>query len=136
MRSWRRRPILLAEDDAATRDGLAELLTGLGYGVIPARNGQEGMDLLVGGLNPSLLIVDIGMPHLGGTELLKYVASDPVLRLVPVLIVTGSPERVGRAVADVVLTKPIDLVALVGHVRRLTSRARSKSRQATTGVDE
>lgn len=136
MRSWRRGPILLAEDDAATRDGLLELLTDLGYRVLPARDGQEGMDFLTGGLTPSLLIVDIGMPHLGGAELLKYVASDPVLRLVPVLIVTGSPERVGRAVADVVLTKPIDLVTLVGHVRRLTSRAPSKSGQASTGVDE
>ena len=135
MRSWRRRPILLAEDDEATRDGLLELLTGLGYGVVPVANGQEGMDLLVGGLNPSLLIVDIGMPQLGGVELLKYVASDPVLRLVPVLIVTGSPERVGRAIADVVLTKPIDLVALIGHVRRLTS-ARRKSGHASTSVDE
>lgn len=136
MRSWRRRPILLAEDDAATRDGLVELLTGLGYNVIAAQNGQEGMDLLVGGLNPCLLIVDIGMPHLGGAELLKYVASDPVLRLVPVLIVTGSPERVGRAVADVILTKPIDLVTLVGHVRRLTAPTRSKAGEVNPSVDK
>lgn len=122
MRIRRRRPILLAEDDAATREGLVEVLEGLGYEVRSVENGQQAMDLLVGGLDPALLIVDLGMPHLGGAELLKYASSDPVLRFVPVLIVTGSPERIGRAVADVVLTKPIDLVALVGHVRRLTSR--------------
>lgn len=127
----RRSPILVVDDDRATRDGLAEFLTQLGYAALACEDGQSAMDLLVGGLEPSLLIVDLAMPHLRGDELLKYMHSDPELRLVPVLVVTGAPEQMGHAVADVVLTKPLDLVALLAQVRRLTAGTRKGRGQLT-----
>ena len=120
----RRGPIVIADDDAATLEGLTEFLAELGFSVVPVRDGQAAMNLIVGGLVPSLLIVDLAMPHLRGDELLKYLQSDPELRFVPVLVVTGAPEQIGHAVADAILPKPIDLVALLSHVRRLTSAGR------------
>jgi CheY-like chemotaxis protein len=120
----RRGPILIADDDAVTLDGLIEFLTEFGYRVTAARNGQEAMNLLTGGLVPSLFIVDLAMPHLGGDELLKYVQSDPELRFVPVLVVTGAPEKIGRTVADAVLEKPVNLAVLLSQVQRLTSARR------------
>jgi len=125
--SKRRGPILIAEDDAATLDGLMEFLTEFGYRVVPARDGQEAMNFLLRGITPILLIVDIGMPHLAGDELLKYVQTDPVLRFVPVLVVTGTPERIGRAVADAIIAKPVNLVSFLAHVRRLTAAPRRHS---------
>jgi len=118
----RHRPILLADDDVSALDGLREFLTQFGYDVLAVGDGQEAMNLLVAGTVPSLLIVDLVMPHLAGSELLKYVQSDPELRQVPVLVVTGSPELLGHAVADAILAKPIDLIALLAHVRRLIAR--------------
>ena len=115
-------PILIADDDADTLDGLMEFLTGAGFRVVLARDGQAAMDLLVSGLVPMLLMVDIAMPHVAGNELLRYVQADPVLRHVPVLIVTGAPERAGRIVADAIVTKPVDLDRLLAQVRRLTRR--------------
>ena len=126
-----RAPILVVDDDSATREGLAEFLTELGYSVLAREDGQGAMNLLVGGLEPALLIVDLGMPHLRGDELLKYMQADPELRLVPVLVVTGSPEQMGRAVADAVLTKPIDLVTLLAQVQRLMAKTRQTRRQPT-----
>ena len=123
-----RRPILIADDDAVTLDGLTEFLAEFGYRIAAARNGQEAMNLLTGGLIPSLFIVDLAMPQLGGDELLKYVQSDPELRFVPVLVVTGAPERVGRTVADAVLEKPVNLAVLLSQVQRLTA-ARSRQRR-------
>lgn len=125
MRLRRRSPILIADDDVATLDGLTEFLTELGYQVVAARDGQQAMNLLVEGLEPSLLIVDLAMPNLGGDEVLKYVQSDPQLRLVPVIVVTAVPERMGRTVADAVVAKPVDVAALLAHVRRLTDRRRA-----------
>jgi CheY-like chemotaxis protein len=119
----RRGPILIADDDPATLDGLTEFLTEFGYRIVPARDGQEAMDVLLSGVVPSLLIVDLAMPHLAGDELLRYVQADPVLRLVPVLVVTGTPERVGRTVADAIIAKPINLSSFLAHVRRLTASA-------------
>jgi CheY-like chemotaxis protein len=124
VRSLRLGPILVADDDAATLDGLTEFLTECGYRIAPARNGQEAMNLLIDGLSPSLFIVDLAMPQLGGVELLKYVQSDPDLRLRPVIVMTGSRERMGRTATDAVLEKPINLAVLLSHVRRLTSRHR------------
>ena len=120
----RRGPILIADDDAVTLDGLTEFLAEFGYRIAPARNGQEALNLLTGGLVPSLFIVDLAMPQLGGDELLKYVQSDPELRFVPVLVVTGAPERVGRTVADAVLEKPVNLALLLSQVQRLTAPRR------------
>ena len=127
----RRAPILIADDDAVTLDGLTEFLVQFGYRVVSARNGQEAMNLLTGGLIPSLLIVDLAMPQLGGDELLKYAQTDPELRFVPVLVVTGAPERVGRTVADAVLEKPVNLAVLLSQVQRLTSpRRRDRGRSS------
>lgn len=127
----RRSPILVVDDDRATREGLAEFLTQLGYSALACEDGQHAMDLLVGGLEPSLLIVDLAMPHLRGDELLKYMHSDPELRLVPVLVVTGAPEQMGHAVADAVLTKPVDLVTLLAQVRRVMGDTPERRRQPT-----
>lgn len=125
MRRRQSRPILIADDDEPTREGLAEFLAAFGYPVELSRDGQHAMDLLVGGLQPALMIVDIAMPHVAGDELLKYVQSDPELRLVPIVIVTGTPEHIGRAAVDAVLPKPVDLNALLALVRRLMSSERS-----------
>lgn len=103
---------------------MTEFLSEFGYRVAPARNGQEAMNLLTGGLVPSLFIVDLAMPQLGGDELLKYVQSDPELRFVPVLIVTGAPDKAARTIADVVLEKPVNLALLLAQVQRLTSPRR------------
>jgi len=124
---WKRRdPILIADDDPATVEGLRELLNEFGYKVVTAPDGQVAMNLLVGGLLPALLIVDIGMPNVAGDELLKYVQEDPYLRHIPVIVITGAPERVGRAVADAVIEKPVNVIVLMAHVNRLTSRGHGK----------
>jgi len=127
--AFRRGPILIADDDSVTLDGLTEFLAEFGYQIVAARNGQEAMNQLTGGLVPSLFIVDLAMPHLGGDELLKYVQSDPDLRVVPVLVVTGAPEKIGRTVADAVLEKPVNLAQLLTQVQRLTS-PRPRDRKA------
>jgi CheY-like chemotaxis protein len=122
--STRSGPILIAEDDAATLAGLTEFLTDAGYDVLSARDGQEAMDVLLSGTTPILSILDISMPHLAGNELLRYLQTDPVLRFVPVLVVTGAPERVGRAIADAIILKPLNLPSLLDQVRRLTAGPR------------
>jgi two-component system, sensor histidine kinase and response regulator len=125
----RRGPILVADDDEATREGLREFLSQAGYRVVAVRDGQEAMNLLVDGLQPSLLILDVSMPSLRGDELLKYVQSDSELRFVPVLIVTGAPEQCARTVADHILSKPLNLITLLAHIRRLIETSGDRRRK-------
>jgi len=131
---FRRGPILIADDDRATREGLAEFLVQFGYEVASAQNGQEAMDRLLEGLKPSMLIVDLTMPQVGGEDLSRYLQSDPELRHLPVVVVTGSPELLGRTAADAVLEKPVNLIALLTLVKRLTSghRETPPTRQSPT----
>jgi CheY-like chemotaxis protein len=131
--AFSRGPILIADDDRATREGLAEFLVEFGYEVTAAKNGQEAMDRLLEGLKPSMVIVDLTMPHVGGEDLSRYLQSDPELRHLPVVVVTGSPELIGRTAADAVLEKPVNLIALLTLVKRLTSgRATPPTRQSPT----
>ena len=74
------------------------------------------------------------MPQVGGEDLTRYLQSDPELRHLPVVVVTGSPERLGRTAADAVLEKPVNLIALLNLVKRLTSghRETPPNRQSPT----
>ena len=118
---FKRGPILIADDDRATREGLAEFLGEFGYDVAFARSGQEAMDRLLGGLKPSMVILDLAMPQVSGEDLSRYLQSDPDLRHLPVVVVTGSPELIGKTAADAVLEKPVNLIALLSLVKRLTT---------------
>lgn len=74
--------VFLADDHAIIRDGLRALLNGDEFTVIgEASNGPETLEK-VQQLNPSLLIIDIGLPGLSGSEVTrKLCASMPFLRI-------------------------------------------------------
>ncbi len=111
--------ILVVEDNRAAQDGLYTLLLEAGYSVLTADNGQQALDLLERGIRPRLLIVDLSMPKVTGRDLLKYMQSDPALRLTRVIVTTAmNPEDV-HVVADVVLYKPIDVSLLLSTVAEL-----------------
>jgi CheY-like chemotaxis protein len=111
--------VLVVEDNRAAQEGLYTLLFREGYSVLTADNGQQALDLLERGIRPRLLIVDLAMPKVTGRDLLKYMQSDPTLRLTRVIVTTAmNPEDV-HVVADVVLYKPIDIPLLLSTVAEL-----------------
>ena len=111
--------ILVVEDDRDARETLYILLSREGYSVLTADNGQQGLDLLVHGIQPRLLIVDLLLPKVPGWDILKHAASDPSLRHMPVIVVTAlSPDEVSVS-ADAVFHKPVDYPTLLTTVRRL-----------------
>ena len=110
--------ILVVEDNREAQAGLYELLQDA-YSVRTADDGQQALDLLERGFQPRLLIVDLSMPKVSGWDLLKYMQSDPALRLTRIIVVTAmNPEDV-HVVADVVLYKPIDVPLLLSTVAGL-----------------
>src|SRR5438445_1912236 len=97
--------ILVVEDNRDAQQGLYALPFREGYSVLTADNGQQALDLLERGIRPRLLILDLAMPKVTGSDLLKHMQSDPVLRLMRVIVITAmNPEDV-HVVADVVLYK-------------------------------
>lgn len=122
--------VLIVEDDAVFRRGLAHLLSATGCEVAQTGDGNDALDLISRVL-PDLVICDFRLPGMDGLGILKFLrqrAPD-----VPFLLVTayGSREMFERAEAAgaVVLEKPIELGALKKQCEQMLRR--SKSRAAT-----
>jgi CheY-like chemotaxis protein len=80
--------ILVADDDNGVRDLWTVVLTRAGYRVLAARNGREALEL-IRAVVPDLIILDLHMPEMDGPTFLKALEGAPVLRSMPVLIVSG-----------------------------------------------
>lgn len=116
----KRADVLLVDDDQLVLRALERVLVAGGYTVYKARDGQDALREVMSG-RYDLLVSDIQMPSMTGTELLAVLrsyGSD-----VPVILMTGSPsiETAREAVefgAVQYLTKPIDCAVLLRAVAR------------------
>ena len=73
--------------------------------------------------SPDLLLLDLNLPDLPGTEVLRQVRADPVLHDLPVIIVSADavPEHIDRllaAGAQAYITKPFEVRAFLATVER------------------
>ena len=119
-----RRRLLVVEDDPDTRGAISALLTGAGYDVVGAADAEEAVDLITRGLRPRLIVVDLRLPGVSGTDLLHYIQSDHELRVIPRIIVTALRREEVTATADAIFHKPCDLNAVLEAVRRLAPAGR------------
>jgi putative two-component system response regulator len=115
--------ILVVDDLDANVRLLKRLLTHDGHRVVTASDGQEAL-AIVGRQPPDLIIMDVMMPALDGFETCRRLKSDPVTRLVPVVLVTAlqdSRDRIrGLEVgADDFLRKPVNGSELSARVQSL-----------------
>ena len=83
--------ILVVDDDPEVRQSMSFFLDAKGYSVVEAENGQEALEVLKRIRRfPCLVVLDLFMPVLNGREFLKRLAQDPVLRDIPVIVVSGN----------------------------------------------
>jgi CheY-like chemotaxis protein len=81
--------ILVIEDDKDQRQILQMLFTGRGYDLSFATQGQEALDLLKNQqCKPDLIVCDLMMPIMDGSEFTKIIKSDPDFKQIPLLILT------------------------------------------------
>ncbi len=129
--------ILVVDDEASARNGLAKLLSQEGYTVETAADGREALEIVMEKA-PDIVITDLKMPVMDGMELLeKSKAHNPTI---PVIVATAFGElatavKAVRAGAADYLTKPIDFDTMLLAVERtmerheLTSEAENLRRQ-------
>ena len=109
--------ILVVDDEPDSLMTLSMALKSLGYVVLGALNGQEGLKLFKEE-KPALVILDIVMPLMDGWEVLKRIKAGFKSKRVPVILITGkteeeSKEKGYRYKADFYVTKPYDLKHII-----------------------
>ena len=106
-----RERVLVAEDDAAQRLGLQQLLKSWGYAVEVASDGRQALEKIAAD-RPAIVLTDMVMPGLGGMDLLKALKSQDDTDITVVLLTAqGSVETAVEAIkqgAYDYLTKPVD----------------------------
>ncbi len=108
--------VLLVEDDEDIRETLCEFLTGQGFEVETAENGQLGLHCLEKH-KPGLVLLDLMMPVMNGWEFLeKKKTEPPAISKVPVLVISAVPGQPYVPGALATLKKPIDLRRLMDFV--------------------
>jgi chemosensory pili system protein ChpA (sensor histidine kinase/response regulator) len=118
--------ILVVDDDDDIRDVVTLILQGHGYQAIGAFDGHDALEQLRHrDVAPSLILLDLMMPRLNGVDFAAEVRARPLLRDVPIVILSGdSRSRETAASLSVAgcLPKPVDLKDLLATVRRLVSQ--------------
>ncbi|HEC04140.1 MAG TPA: response regulator [Phycisphaerales bacterium] len=88
------KPILLVEDDSVDIMTVKRAIRDLEIPgeLVPASDGEEALAYLRedGNMKPRLILLDLNMPKMNGTEFLKIVKADDVLRKIPVIVLTTS----------------------------------------------
>lgn len=115
--------IVLIEDDVEIRRLAATALAEQGHDVESADRALEGLELAVRG-DPDLVLLDLGLPDVDGTELLKMIRA---VSQVPVIVITarGADETVVATLdsgADDYLVKPFSMAQLEARVRAVLRR--------------
>jgi DNA-binding response OmpR family regulator len=96
-----KKKILVVEDEAPLRNALREMLEHEGFLVLDGKNGQEGLDLALKE-KPEVILLDLVMPVMDGTTMLKLLREDiPYGKDVPVIVLSNVgifDERVTKGV--------------------------------------
>jgi two-component system nitrogen regulation response regulator NtrX len=112
--------ILIIDDEPELCKMIAEFLFDAGYSASYALNGPDGLAMIKRDL-PSLILLDIGMPGMDGTEAMRLIHDQ--FPAIPVVVLTGhrDTETVKKMIelgASEYLTKPINLETLLNQFVR------------------
>ena len=116
----KRKVILIIEDDIDVLSMIVKHVKHMGFDVVTAADGMEGMKQLESG-GFDLVITDIVMPYISGVGVVS--AMKQKYPHIPVIAITGygkEPEAAAmEKEADLVLAKPVKMSVLIEHIKRL-----------------
>lgn len=118
--------ILVVDDEPDVLELVEYNLSGAGYSVITAADGAEAM-AKIRTHQPDLVILDVMMPEMDGTEVCKVLRRDPATADIPIILLTARAGEIDRVLgfelgADDYVTKPFSPRELVLRVKSLLRR--------------
>ena len=124
----RRLRLLVVDEGPAALSAIGKRLSHIGYDVTLAENGFSGLSILLG-QQFDLILVDMGMQMMSGTETIRKMLASGLLAGAPVMAISGTSsqstvvEALGAG-ADDHIVKPFDFDTLDARMRHSISRAR------------
>jgi DNA-binding response OmpR family regulator len=106
--------ILIIDDDSHINDMLSEALQTEGYTVSRAYSGTEAA-MLLSGLRPDLILLDLMLPGLSGEELLPTIKDIPVIVISAKCDISDKVEMLTMGASDYI-TKPFDIRELLARI--------------------
>ena len=118
-----RKTVLVVDDVAENRAVAIDMLRPLGFTIVEAVNGYEGLEK-ARVLQPDLILMDIVMPEMGGLEAMRRLRQGPASKEVPVIAISASASGDNQASslaagANAFLPKPVDLEQLLTQIGAL-----------------
>ncbi len=120
---WKRdmkKKILIVEDDIKNQKLFKDVLEKVGYKIIIAVDGEQGVQLALKE-KPGLILMDIQMPVKDGLEATREIKDNPLTNKIPVVALTalamrGDEDRIRVAGCDDYISKPVQIRALLDKV--------------------
>lgn len=122
------RPVLIIEDDPDISESLKYNLEREGLSTIVASTGEQGLTDALNERNPPILIMlDLMLPGMSGTELCRRFRREPLTRRTPIIMLTAKSSESERVAgldlgADDYITKPFSVRELLARVRAVLRR--------------
>ena len=123
------RPVLIVEDDPDIAEGLKYNLEREGLETRVALTGEQGLQAALDQKNPpALVILDLMLPGMSGTDLCRRLRREPQTRRTPIIMLTARTSEADRVAgldlgADDYISKPFSVRELLARVRAVLRRA-------------
>jgi DNA-binding response OmpR family regulator len=123
------KPILIIEDDPDIAEGLRYNLEREGLVARVAETGERGLSIALDPKNPpSLILLDLMLPGMSGSELCRRLRREPATRRTPIIMLTARGSETERVAgleigADDYITKPFSVREVMARVRAVLRRA-------------
>ncbi len=120
--------VLIADDDVDLLSTLTDLLEHEGFQVVTASEGVRVLEL-ANKHNPDLILLDLRMPAGGGMAVLESLRTRTTTQKIPVIIVTGMPEKnleiqAREGGAQDFVHKPYESKELISKIKNLLSKTK------------
>lgn len=117
--------VLIVDDSAVERQILKDIVNKLGFSIVEAENGEDGIKMAIEH-EPNLILMDVVMPGINGFQATKQITNNDKLKNVPVIMCTSKNQETdkiwgARQGAKAYVVKPINKEQLVTEIQKLLS---------------
>jgi CheY-like chemotaxis protein len=124
--------LLIIDDEEIIINLLNDYFSQLGYSVVTAKNGSEGIDLFNASPNFDLVITDINMPGIDGNAVARSIRLSQRTKM-PIVGMSGYNDKIEGELFDFMLAKPFNLKDLMALIKTIEDENEAHLKQTSGG---